>query len=260
MGLIDQDLMVEDDTTAKSKALQGSTGLAYTSMGQMSNWRREADEAGTGADWVGLQYPKGDDGTLSMVFGGYGIGAVVSSVSGDCPDDKLAVALRVLDYAYTQEGHLYWNYGTQGVSWDYGDDGEPAYLPLVTEDPNGINDAISKYGGSTWSGSCIQSTKLLYMKNTTASIEANNLWYYPNIDVAFSWKMPSGVTKTADEISEFDYLHSSIATFVSETCAKLVTGEMGADDFETYCAQLESMGLSTVLEIQQAAYDRFMAR
>lgn len=259
-GLIDQDVLTQTDTDAKTKALQGSTGLAYTSMGQMSSWRREATEANTGADWVGMQYPHGDDGTLSMVFGGYGIGVVVSCISGDCSDEKLITALRVLDYAYTQEGFLYWNYGKQGVSWDYDENGEPAYLPLVTEDPNGISDAISKYGGSTWSGSCIQSTKLLYMKNTPQSIEANDLWYYPNMDVSSKWKMPPGVTMTADESSEYDFLQSTIATFVAETCAKLVTGEMKKDDFPAYLEQLNGMGLQTILDIQQAAYDRFLAR
>lgn len=259
-GLIDQDILTQSDTDAKAKALNGSTGLAYTSMGQMSTWRKEAADANTGADWVGLQYPHGDDGTLSMVFGGYGIGVVVSCISGDCSDEKLITALQVLDYAYTQEGNLYWNFGTEGVTWEYDENGEPAYTALVTEDPDGLNNAISKYGGSTWSGSCIQATKLLYMKNTKESIEANNLWFYPNEDVAMKWKLPPGITLTAEESSEYDFYQSSIATFIAETAAKLVTGQMTAEEFPAYQAQLEEMGLQKLLDIRQAAYERFLAR
>ena len=66
--------------------------------------------------------------------------------------------MRVLDYAYTDEGHLYWNFGTKGVTWDYDENGEVAYTELVTEDPDGLNNAIAKYSGSVWSGSCIQAT------------------------------------------------------------------------------------------------------
>ena len=260
-GLIDQDVLAnQTDTEAKAKALSGSTGFAYTSMGQMSNWRVEAEQAGTGANWVGLQYPHGDDGTLSMVFGGYGIGSVVAVISGDCDEAKIPTILQLLDYAYTDEGNLFWNYGIQGETWDYDENGEPMYLPIVTEDPDGLNNAIEKYGGSTWSGNCIQETKLLYLKNTSASIDANNLWYYPNQDIAAKWKMPPGITLTADESSESDFIRSSLSTVVAESCAKFITGEMTAANWENYVAQLESLGLNRLLEINQAAYDRYLAR
>lgn len=260
-GLIDQDVLAnQSDTDAKAKALAGSTGLAYTSMGQMSNWRTEAEQAGNGAEWVGLQYPHGDDGTLSMVFGGYGIGTVVAAISGDCDPAKIPQVLKLLDYAYTDEGNLFWNYGVQGETWDYDENGEPAYLPIVTEDPDGLNNAIAKYGGSTWSGNCIQETKLIYLKNKPASIEANDLWFYPNQDVSAKWKLPPGMTLTADESTENDFIKSSVTTLVVETCAKLITGEMTAADWDNYVKQLDSLGLSKALEIQQAAYDRYLAR
>jgi len=260
-GLIDQDVLAnQSDTEAKAKALAGSTGLAYTSMGQMSNWRNEAAQADNGANWIGLQYPHGDDGTLSMVFGGYGIGGQVAVITGDCDESKIITVLRLLDYAYTDEGNLFWNYGVKGETWDYDADGNPAYLPSVTEDPDGLNNAIAKYGGSTWSGNCIQETRLLYLKNTTASIEANDLWFYPNEAVSAKWKLPPGMTLTADESTENDFIRASISTLVSETCAKLITGELGEGDWDGYVSQLDGLGLDKLIEIQQAAYDRYLAR
>jgi len=259
-GLIDQDILTITDTDARAKALNGETGFSYTSMGQMSNWRLDADKAANGANWVGLQYPTSDDGVLGMVFGGQGIGSTVSAISGDCPEEKIETAMRVLDYAYSPEGNLYWNYGKQGVSWDYDADGKPAYLPLVTEDPDGLNDAISKYGGSTWQGSCIQATALLYMKNTPASIEANDLWFYPNQEIAGKGKMPNGLTLTAEESDELTNIEASLGTLVPEMAAKLITGEAGAADFPAFVDQLNSVGLARALEIRQAAYDRYAAR
>ena len=35
------------------------------------------------------------------------------------------------DYAYTEEGMLYWNYGDEGVSWEYDEDGVPQFTSLV---------------------------------------------------------------------------------------------------------------------------------
>ena len=259
-GLLDQDIFTLDDTAAKTKALQGAMGISITSMGQMTNWRREAEEAGNGANWVGLQYPTGDDGTLSMVFGGYGIGTTVAVVTSGCPDEKLETAMRVLDYAYTEEGNLYWNFGKQGVSWDYDADGNPAYLPLVTEDPDGLNDAISKYGGSTWSGNCIQATLLLYLKNSKESVEANDLWFYPNEAVTAKWKLPNGYTQTIEESDEINVYLNALQTYVQEQAAKYITGEAGPETFDSFVAQLDSMGLQTILQMRQQAYDRYLAR
>ena len=259
-GLIDKDLTTNDDAAVRTKALNGVTGLAYSSMGQLSNWVADAEQAGNGANWVGLQYPKGDDGTLSMVFGGYGIGSTVAVITTSCPDDKLETAMRVLDYAYTEDGNLYWNFGKQGESWDYDEKGEPAYLDVVTNDPDGLNNAISKYGGSTWSGSCIQATKLLYLKNKPVAIEANDTWFYPNEDVTAKWTFPSGVTLTTEESNTLDEVVSSISTYVSEMAVKYMTGEESLDNFDAFVEQLNSMGLPTVLETNQAAYDRFLAR
>lgn len=258
--MIDQDLTINTDAEVRTKVLNGVTGLAYSSMGQLSNWAADAEEAGNGADWRGLQYPKGNDGTLSMVFGGYGIGSVVAVISTSCPDDKLETAMRVLDYAYTEEGNLYWNFGKQGESWDYDANGEPAYLDVVVNDPNGLNNAISKYGGSTWSGSCIQATKLLYLKNKPVSIEANDLWFYPNEDVSAKWTYPSGVTLTTEESNTLDEVQSAISTYVSEMAVKFMTGEEPLDKWDAYVEQVKSMGLDTVLEVRQAAYDRFLSR
>ncbi|MCL1795787.1 MAG: hypothetical protein FWG37_02735 [Clostridia bacterium] len=259
-GLIDQDIFTMQDSDARSKALAGTLGITYTSMGQMSNWRRDADESATGADWVGLQYPHGNDDTLCAVFGGPGIGNPVAVVTGDCAEDKIEAAMRMLDYAYTPEGNLFWNFGKQGESWDYDENGVPAYLPLVTEDPDGINEAISKYGGSTWSGPCIQATALLYMKNTQQSIDANDLWFYPNEAVAGKGKMPVGLTLTADESDEIANIESSLTTYVPEMFAKFITGEAGASDWDAYVQELDNMGLQRALEIRQTAYDRYLSR
>ena len=259
-GLLDQDVLTMKDTEAKTKALNGEMGLSYTSMGQLSNWVNEAAAAGNGANWVGLQYPTADDGSLSMVFGGSGIGGVVSVITGDCSEDKIETAMRVLDYAYSPEGNLFWNFGVQGETWDYDADGVPAYLPIVTEDPDGLNNAISKYGGSTWSGSCIQATQLLYMKNTAVSIDANDLWYYPNIEIAGKGKMPSGITLTAEESDELANIEASLGTYVPEMAAKFITGEATEADWDNHVAELDKMGLPRALEIYQAAYDRFLAR
>lgn len=259
-GLLDQDVLSVNDTMAQSNALNKKMGISFTSMGQLSNWAKDGVNANNGSNWVGLQYPKGSDGTLVMVPGGYGIGSVASAITTSLPEEKLELAMRVLDYAYSEEGNLYWNYGKKGYSWDGGPDGKPAYLPLVTQDPNGLNDAISKYGGSTWSGSCIQATAMLYMKNSQQAIDANDLWFYPNEAVTANWNLPNGMTMTPDESSRAGELQTAIKTYVDEMAVQFITGQANLSAWDSYVSRINSMGLSELLSIYQAAYSRYLAR
>jgi putative aldouronate transport system substrate-binding protein len=259
-GLIDQDFLSVNDTMARANALNKKMGIAITSMGQLSNWVTDARNQNTGTNWIGLQYPKGDDGTLVQVAGGYGIGTVVAAVSSSVKDENMELVMRALDYAYTDDGNLYWNFGKKGHSWDYDKNGKPAYLPLVTNDPGGINDAIDKYGGSTWSGNCIQATLLLYLKNTQTAIDANDLWFYPNEKITFPDKMPNGMTLTSQESTRAAELRAAISTFVNETSIQFLTGQANFNTWDAYVSRVNSMGLPELLRIYQAAYDRYLKR
>jgi len=260
-GLIDQDVLSIDDTMARTNALNGRMGISFTSMGQITLWENEARAAGNGAQWVGLQYPRGNDGTLVMVPGGYGIGnSNVAVISTSVSPEKLKLVMRALDYAYTDEGRLYWNFGKQGVSWDFNSNGEVEYLPLVTEDPNGLNNATDKYGGATWSGSCIQLTRLLHLRNSPTSIAANDTWFFPNQDVTAYHTLPPGMTLTVQESNRVDDLESAIRTYTTEMAANFLTGQASLDTWDAYIARLNQMGMQELISIYQAAYDRYRAR
>ena len=260
-GLVDQDVLSINDTMARTNALNKKMGISITSMGQMSNWRLDGANANNGSNWIGLQYPKGNDGTLVCVPGGYGIGSVVATVTTNVKsDEKLQIIMRALDYAYTDDGNLYWNFGKKGISWDYDSSGKPMYLPLVTNDPNGLNDAIDKYGGSTWSGNCIQATLLLYLKNTQESVEANDLWFYPNEAISAKHTMPNGLTLTPAESTRAAELRASITTFVNEAAVQFLSGQRNFNTWDAYVNQVNQMGVSELLGIYQGAYDRYLKR
>jgi putative aldouronate transport system substrate-binding protein len=234
-------------------------GLTVTSMGQLTNWRQDAANRNTGADWVGLQYPTGDDGKLSHVSGSFGVERFAAIISTSVPDEMLELVMRMLDFSYSPEGFLFWNFGKQGVSWDFDENGDPAFLPLVTEDPNGLNDAIEFYSGTVWNGPAIQATALLHLKNTPAAIEANDLWFYPNEELAIINKLPMGLTFTAEESIRLREL-GAIETYVNESAIQFITGQMSSEQWESYVARVNSLGASEIIRIYQAAYDRWRAR
>ena len=267
-GLIDQDILTEDDTTIKDKIHNDKCGISITSMGQMNIWNSEREADGKEAVWIGIPYPKSDSGELSSIFGGPGIGTHTAVITTAADEETMKLCLQMLNYSYTKEGSLYWNYGTEGVSWEYDEQGGPAVTSLVTDDKD--TDPMTKYNGLTWGAPGIQATNLLYLKNSEAAIEANNTWYYvypddeeKNLAVTSGWKWPIGVTFTTEEADELDEIAQNIPTFVEEKYAEFLTGSKDINDdavWEKYLADLETYHLSRVLEIRQACYDRYVER
>ena len=262
-GLFDQDNFSLDDTSIKAKIHNGECGISMTSMGQLNNWMKEATAAGSDENWVAIPYPTDDEGNISCIFGGLGIGTWTSVVTKCADEETMKLCLRALDYAYTQEGFLYWNFGTKGVSWDYDENGEPAFTSLVNDDPD--TDPMIKYNGATWGSSCIQATKLLYLKNSQVAIDANDLWFYSvPAEVSSGWKWPSGTTFTVAESDELALIAANLGTYSSENFANFVTGVSDINDdsvWESYLAAYETQyNAERVLEIRQACYDRYLER
>ena len=262
-GLFDQDNFSLDDTSIKAKIHNGECGISMTSMGQLNNWMKEAAAAGSTEQWVAIPYPTDDEGNISCIFGGLGIGTTSTVITKCADEETMKLCLRALDYAYTQEGFLYWNYGTKGESWDYDENGEPVFTSLVNDDPD--TDPMIKYNGATWGASCIQATKLLYLKNSQLAIDANDLWFYSvPAEVSSGWKWPAGTTFTAAESDELALIAANLGTYSSENFANFVTGTSDINDdsvWESYLAAYDTQyNAERVLEIRQACYDRYLER
>jgi len=273
-GLVDTDLQTVDDTTVQPKVEGGLSGLAMTSMGQMNLWNNHMEAQGLGRPWIGIPYPTGDDGTLYSIFGGSGIGSITGVISKTTTDEEtMKLCLQVLDYAYSKEGFMFWNYGIEGESWYMNEEtGLPAWTDLVAKDTT--NDPMIKYNGTTWSGSCIQATNLLYLKNSQASIDANDAWFYLGmgrdtedmarvLEVTSGHKWPTGVTFTTEESDELDLYTANLGTYVTEQCTAFLLGNKDVNDdaeWDAYIKGLDQYHLDRVLALRQACYDRYLSR
>jgi putative aldouronate transport system substrate-binding protein len=259
-GLIDPDLPASSDATVRTAALNGKIGAAYSAMSQLTQWRQDAAKANNGANWIATKYPRGNDGTLSSVFGGYGIIGFPAAVSAGVSPERLERVLRTLDYGYSPEGILYWNFGTKGVSWDYDTEGKVVFLPLVTDDPDGLGVASGKYSGAVGYGTCVQTTRLIHIRNVPEAVEANDIWYYSNQDVTASYTIPPGVSYTTEESTRRAELSNVLGTYANEMRLKFLTGQEPLSGFDTFVNQLNQLGLPELIQVTQGAYDRYLKR
>jgi putative aldouronate transport system substrate-binding protein len=261
-GLLDQDLLTNDDVRMRTNAVNGKVGLTISAGSQLGVWVQEATAAKNGANWMGIEYPRGNDGTLSMVQGGYyGVGTQVAVITKSCPLDKLELAMRALDFGYSEEGILYYNYGKKGLSWEYDVKGSIVWTPLLLNDPDAADMAsvTSKYQGTRSSANSVQEFHYIAYNSTQQSLDANNLWY-AGPELASSYVLPPGMTFKSSEASRAAELNNPIATYAAEQAVGFITGSIPLSSFDSFVARMNQMGLPELLKIYQGCYDRYQAR
>lgn len=257
-GLIDSDIATLDDTGVRTKALNNEVGASVTSTAQLSNWIADAKAEGTGAEWIGVPYPVETKGSVVHAIQAEDmVSPYCAVVSTACPEEKLETALRWLDYGFTEEGFLYWNYGEEGKTYTM-EDGEPKFTSLIMEAPEGISSALDKYCGTQWTCIGVQALNMVRQKNAKESIAAVDTWI-ANTDYQ-NYLYPAGVSMTTEEANEYSTVFNALNTYVSEMSLKYLVGEEALDGYDQFVKKLQDMGLERIIDIKQTAYDRFLKR
>lgn len=258
-GLLDGDIFTADRNILRQKIAEGKVGMTCTAMSQLTNYIQDAEAAGNGAVWVGIEYPRTAAGapTSMIQTNNQWQDYVVAMISAYTPEESIPVALAWLDYFWTEEGFYMCNFGIEGETFEFVD-GHAQFTKLVTEDPSGMAQAVTKYGA--WNGTFvgIQAEDFLRAKNalTPAVPEAVTTWTKNN--EAKNHIMPK-VCLTADEKQVYTDAWSPISTYVKETVAKYVKGEEKID-WATFEKTIEGMGVQKCIDAYQAAYERYLAK
>ncbi|MBQ8877905.1 MAG: hypothetical protein IJ029_04190 [Lachnospiraceae bacterium] len=257
-GLLDPDFSGMDDTALRSKALNGQVGIAFTAMSQLTNFIADAEAENTGAQWVGLAYPRTEeDAPTTYIYtrsqtANPAFGAVVTT---SCSEEELIAAIKFLNYGYSEEGMMYWNFGEEGVSYEAAADGRYRFTETITGDERGIAEALKDYTGMYSAGIGIQMADFVKAKNNDVAAEAVYVW--TDNTVAAEHVKPS-VTRTVEEQTRYSDINSQLNTYISEMALKFVTGDEPLDNFDKFVEQLDAYGLQELLEIEQNAYERYM--
>jgi len=64
---------------------------------------------------------------------------------------------------------------------------------------------------------------------------------------------------TAEENEKWNEVATTVNTYISELIMGLVTGQKSIDDLQTYIDEVNALGLSDMVAIRQAQYDRYVA-
>lgn len=260
MGLIDPDFATMTDEDLRTKVLNNEVGVSYTAMSQLTNWIADAELENTGANWVGFEYARTKPGaptvyidtTYSLVTANnYAV------ITTSCSEEELINALKLLNYGYTEEGIMYWNFGTEGVSYTIDANGKPQWTDLVVNDPSGLSNGISKYSGAAAAPFSIQTED--FVKTTKAEAAVDAVYKWIDNTEAQKYVLPS-TTKSVEDASTCNDIKATLWTYVAEMALKFVTGDESLDNFDDFVKSMDQKGLQELLEIEQEAYNRFLSR
>lgn len=182
------------------------------------------------------------------------------AISADCEHKE--IAMQWLDYLFTEEGATLANYGIEGETFEYADDGSVVFTDLILNNPDGmtVSQAIrTKMLLPSLVPSHYDWTRELISINEK-DVASYDIWGAP--DHLDDWVMPSGVSLTSEESTELASYYADIQTYFKEVSNQFISGVLDVDgeDWDAYISTLEGMNLERCVEIRQAALDRYLAR
>lgn len=256
-GLLDANFSQNDRKTQDAHIITGEAGATYSSGANIDKWEAALQTGDSKAAFIFAPYPvlKKEDtpkfGQEAWLYGEEGSAAI----SGTSKHAELAVQL--LDYAYSEEGYLLFNYGTEGQSYTL-NNGKPELTELVTNNPDQLSylEALSLYTHTVNPGPYVGSKELIERLAITNEDHNYDRWKTDNLKHV----LPP-VSISAEESNEYARIMTDVNTLVDETTLKVILGAVSAEEaHHDLAAKLNALGIQRALEIQQAAYNRFLSR
>ncbi|MCL2832174.1 MAG: hypothetical protein FWD78_03300 [Treponema sp.] len=168
-------------------------------------------------------------------------------------------AIRFLNYGYTTEGSLIYDFGVEGVTFTMVN-GQPKltdyalHNPTLT--PEGVNYVLLVFHGPklTRPGRDRNPNALLFpdIYQLKTDLAAD-----PDVDKEFA--LPT-YTLTADDATRSGKIMADVNTYVDEMTLKFITGVEPLSRFDAYIAQLKSYGIEDAIAMNQKAYNIYMSK
>jgi len=257
MGLLSPDITNESKKTLLPKAASGELGFVITDEAHATKIPAETYKQDPEAVWISIPYPvpqKGDSVTYSE-YEGTDIGNV-SFITKTCTEEELITAIKLLNYGYTEAGINFYNYGIEGESWEYDENGEIRLIESFVSQYDDSIQALNQYSRMN-DATCpsIKTNHYAKIRYDETTLEAFKNWSLNS--VVLEYRIPD-LRYTADEREAKADIETRIDTFMLPFAEKLVLGHEKID--ENTWAEMEKelleMGVEELIRIEQAAYDR----
>jgi putative aldouronate transport system substrate-binding protein len=198
--------------------------------------------------FVPLVGPYGDQLWSDANSGVLNIGAF--AISNVCKDPE--VAIRWVDYFYSEEGSLYLRYGIEGETYTLNAQGKPVFVDSILKDPKGFMTALGQINLVPGGGApqlITNDTDGVVASDLTKEVSAMMVPYLPKT----VYMNPSF---TQEESEEYVSIVQDLYKYRDEAVTKFILGEWDFKKWNEYCTTLDKIGLPKLEKLYQQAFDR----
>lgn len=188
-------------------------------------------------------------------------GTEYASLSTDCDPEIIDIVLAYMDYNYCEEGYILANYGVEGITFEYDDNGSPVFTDLIVNNELGIPVALANMIYITGCFPHLRDAVKLDYALSDAERACPAIWDSQRAEE--SKAMPNAVTLNTEEQYESATLMTDVTTYMEESYLNFLTGARSIDDYDNWVAELESSfgsNIDRICEIYQGAYDRYLEK
>lgn len=165
--------------------------------------------------------------------------------------------MKLINFLYSEEGQQLYNWGEEGVAFEYDDNGEPQWTDLVINNPDGLSFMFASYLYASGTGSVyfpsVYQIEKEYYDAKPGVLEAMET-FDTQTDGAYS--LPRYVALDSEAEEEYTSMATDMETYAEGMILRFITGEEPLENYDAFLQQCNDMGLERMTELYQEAYDR----
>lgn len=261
-GLLDNDWMQADKKSTQTDFVAGNCVLGYAPFGQgLGTYTQAMMEADPNfkEEYIRAAAPvtstKGKNAKFSKMNNIFDQSGVSAAISSQCKNVEAAVWL--LDWMYSEEGMICYNFGIEGVSYEMVD-GKPVYTDVIMNNPDGMSvaQALAAYTRTSTSGVGVQMEDYIEQyyaqDNQKTALELSM-----KTDMGEHMFPPCSVSEENQD--RYTEIMSQVKTLSDEMEASFICGTTSMDEWDSYQQKLKDAGIEEAIAMMQQAYDNYMA-
>lgn len=255
-GLLDPDMFSQDQAGMTAKCKSNMVGLACQAIPQNIYDVNDPAVAATYPNMPALS-SEYSGGKPMTAYSGTGVNRGTFALTDACHDPVLM--MKWVDYLFSEEGSWLVHYGPEGKIWEWADDEH--YLARYIDSDDGRS--VEEVRGGDVTPDC--GTALPKWVRDTTEYRWDDAFqqYRLNHCMAkladYAYLIKPDLFTTIEEQNRLDVLMVDIKKFAYSIESKMITGQATAEEIAGIKDTLMEMQIDEVLDIYQAAYDRWAA-